>query len=80
MLLTVERHDDDTVEIYGDEQGLAHLIQRLEVIKEHGGHEHLMSPAWGGWELSEQVQGSNNTLIDHLVIVKSEASALTPSP
>lgn len=48
MLLTVELVDEYTVAICGDEQGLAHLIQRLEVIKERGGHEHLMSPAWVG--------------------------------
>lgn len=77
MLLTIECRGEDTIEIYGDEEGLAYLIQRLEVVKQHGGHEHLMTPAWGGWELSEQRQGADSVLINQLVLVKKATQAST---
>ncbi len=68
MLLTVE-YKKEEVEIYADVQGLDLLIERLLLLKKRGGHEHLMTPSWGGNELTEQKQSPANELIHHLCIM-----------
>jgi hypothetical protein len=42
---------DQTVNIICDKEGAAFLIQSLERIGT-GGHDHLMTEDWAGWELS----------------------------
>lgn len=68
MILTVEYDDADTVEIHCDQEGLSFLIGRLVLLRDRGGHEHLMTPSWSGWELTEEVQGKNNRLINQLIV------------
>lgn len=76
MLLTVEhklgsngRLDQAEVEIYCDKDGLDLLLHELAILKEKGGHVHLMSPSWAGNELTEQKQGEQNALINHLCVM-----------
>ena len=69
MLLTVEYNKEDGVEIHCDSEGLELLVSKLNVLKQHGGHEHLMTPAWAGTELTEEKQGDGNELINHLKIL-----------
>ncbi len=59
----------NTLEIHMNEEGLSRLIDRLQRIPKHGGHDHLMTAKWGGGELSEETQGKNNQLIDHVKII-----------
>jgi Immunity protein 32 len=68
MLLTVEYDPKGVVEIHSDKEGLDLLLTRLQALKAHGGHEHLMTPAWAGNELTEEKQGAESELINHLKI------------
>jgi len=75
MLLTVEYDKPGTVGIYCDKEGLDLLISRLVKLKERGGHDHLMTPSWAGWELTEEIQGEGNQLINELTVrVKPEVA------
>lgn len=68
-LLTFELlADGDQLEIHGDIAGLqdlSHIIQRA--IDAHQ-HEHLMTPSWGGNELTEETQGKGSKLINKVTI------------
>jgi len=68
VLLTVEYNKDGAVEIHLDKEGLDFLIERLDKLRKHGGHDHLKTPSWAGWELTEEKQGTENELIHHLCI------------
>ncbi len=69
MLLTVEYDaSKGVVEIHVDEEGADFLIGRLSKRKQFGGHDHLKTPSWGGWELTEDRQGLDNDPIHHLSI------------
>lgn len=51
-MLTFELNEtEDTLEIHADAQGLSELIGALRRLQQRGGHEHLMTPNWGGSEL-----------------------------
>ena len=68
--LTFELVDDgDAVEIHGNSEGLSELIAVLKTTIEHGEHQHLMTPFYGGSGLSEEKQGLNNQLVNHVKIV-----------
>ncbi len=70
MLLTVEYNDkNEVVEIHCDKEGLDSLIEKLESLRKHGGHDHLKTPSWAGSELTEEKQGAENLLINHLYIL-----------
>jgi Immunity protein 32 len=73
MILTVELNDandaQEAVEITFDHEGLALLLERLARLGQRDApdHEHLMTPAWAGNELSEERQGgAGNRLVHHL--------------
>ncbi len=67
MLLTVEYNSkQEAVEIYCDREGIDFLIDGLNLLRQRGGHDHLMTESWGGYELSEEKQGAENELINHL--------------
>ena len=71
MLLAVEYNPKGVVELVMDEEGRGHLIrviQRLTLEKPLGGHDHLMTEAWAGNELSEELQNTENELINQLNI------------
>jgi hypothetical protein len=69
-MLTFEiTQDGDVLEIHADQAGLSSLIRRLDQLRSHQGHLHLMTPAWGGEELSEGRQGSENRLLNHVKVM-----------
>ena len=69
MILTVEYDvKGETVEIYSDKEGLQFFINKINNLIDKGGHTHFMTPHWAGSELTEQKQGEDTELINHLVI------------
>lgn len=69
-MLTVESNETaQAIEIFCDSDGLETLVRKLEILRAKGGHVHLMTPAWAGDELTEEVQGEGNRLLNHLRIV-----------
>lgn len=52
-MLTVEYEPDNVVEINLDREGLQELLAILHRLTP-GDHEHLMTPSWGGYPLSEE--------------------------
>ncbi len=71
-LLTFELGPDGKeLEIHCDQRGLGALIRILSRLAQAKGqsHDHLMTPAWGGVELSEEQQGEANRLL-HKVTVR----------
>lgn len=70
-MLTVEYNIKGFVEVYMDDEGrdlLVNKLLRLKAEKGRGDHNHLMTPSWSGYELSEDKQGEDNTLINQLNI------------
>jgi len=72
-LLTFEiSPDGDCVDIHMDQRGLNDLIYYLEKLKKNSGgrqaHDHLMTPAWGGNELTEEKQGHGSKLVNKVTI------------
>jgi hypothetical protein len=67
-MLTFECNSDQQLEIYCDRDGLATLQRELDILKERGGHAHLMTPSWAGYELTEERQGEHTQLIHHVLI------------
>lgn len=71
-LLSVELSEDrDQLVIHGDEKGLRYLIEQLERLivdtkEAHFNHVHLMTPEWGGNELSPETQGG--TVLNHVEV------------
>jgi hypothetical protein len=72
FLLSFEIDEDSGVlKIHGDEQGLRNLCETVNKLllntKEgHFNHDHLMTPDWGGYELSAENMGGN--IINHVKI------------
>jgi hypothetical protein len=75
-MLTVEIDTKaQQVFVHGNPKGLRYLAMRLEAIAstaeaEGHSHDHLMTDAWGGKELSGEQQGApeSATLINHLIV------------
>lgn len=67
-MLTFELKDGDEIEIHGDEDGLRRLLEAVRRVLETGEHDHLMTPAWGGAELSQEKQGPRNRLLNKVSI------------
>lgn len=70
-LLTFELGaDGEELEIHCDRRGLTELIRILSRLAHSAGqsHDHLMTPAWGGAELSEELQGETNRLLHKVTI------------
>ncbi len=68
-LLTFEmRPDTDAVEVHFNRAGLESLIRYLRKAAQEG-DIHLMTPAWGGAELSPEAQGSNSKLFNHVKMI-----------
>lgn len=61
--------------VHTDEEGLALLIRELEGVRAEyadpagfkPAHTHLMTPAWGGSELTDEAQGEGE-VINHVKI------------
>ena len=72
MLLTVEYNEAGFVEFFMDEEGreaLVTYLNRLDVKNREIDHDHLMTPAWAGDELSEELQNADNVLINKLNLI-----------
>lgn len=72
-LLTFESDkENELIEIHCDQKGLENLKFLIDsLLSTHApDHIHLMTKAWGGKELSEKKQGSENTLVNHVKIFK----------
>ncbi len=69
MLLTVEYNSKGVVEVAMDEEGrevLLRSIQGLTLDRPLYAHDHLMTEAWAGTELTEELQNPENQLINQL--------------
>ncbi len=75
MLLTVEKQKSDQGEIAicFDKEGLEFLISKLTRLRDRPDHLHLMTPAWAGNELSEELQGG-----DRYELCNSLSSSVSP--
>lgn len=60
--------DGEKLEIHANEKGLRYLKEQIEILLEHKQELHLMTPSWGGEELTEEQQGKDNILIHHVKI------------
>ncbi|MEI6860898.1 MAG: Imm32 family immunity protein [Verrucomicrobiota bacterium] len=72
-VLTLVQRKEGEIVLHADAKGLALLIAALERLKkkaEEGAsdHDHLMTPAWAGTELSEKKGAEAGALIHHLKI------------
>lgn len=76
MLINVEYDSEGKkVDISCDHEGLLklkELIEGLLATKEKNDHLHLMTPSWGGSELTEEKPQEGYKLINHLKIYKWE--------
>lgn len=50
----IKKEEENIVYINGDKDGFELLIQRIQWIIEKKDHDHLMTEAWGGDELSAE--------------------------
>jgi len=67
------QQEPSEVEIYLDEEGLDFLLSQLAFLKQKKtDHIHLMTPSWGGDELTEDRQNPSNLLVHHLRITVLE--------
>lgn len=73
MTLTIEHllkpGTSGEIAIMCDADGLAALVEQLEILRRNGGHVHLMTPSWAGTELTENKQIEGSVLINHLRVV-----------
>ena len=72
MRLTVENKGAGVVDIYMDEEGRKLLIDSLQRLQRTGSradHDHLMTPAWSGTELSEEKHNQDSELVHQLNII-----------
>jgi len=72
-LLTFEwDSNNETLEIHCNQKGLEklkHMIDSL-LVKKNSDHVHLMTNEWGGNELSDEKQNTENEIINHVKIFK----------
>ena len=73
-MFTVEYNDgDECLELHFNKKGAMYMINILNQCINTPGNEHfhLFTPAWGGGELSEEMQNTDEAykLINHLKIV-----------
>lgn len=68
-MLTFELHaDGDELDVHLDAKGLQMLRAALAAVEQTGEHEHLMTKAWGGAELSEDKQAEDSLLLNKVTI------------
>ncbi|HKL85103.1 MAG TPA: Imm32 family immunity protein [Treponemataceae bacterium] len=68
-LLSFElRETNEELEIHCNQEGIDTLIRCLELVKKHKTHEHLITDAWGGDELTSELQGQGNKLVNKVTI------------
>lgn len=68
-LLTFEiSPDGDELDIHCDIEGLKYLAKVLSKLENEPDHEHMMTPKWGGTELSEEKQAEDTKLLNKVTI------------
>jgi hypothetical protein len=68
-VLTFElNQNSDEIDIHGNEQGFLELIETINRVISSSQHDHLMTPNWGGSELSNEKQGETSRLINKVTI------------
>lgn len=68
-MFTVEiGKEPDVVDITLDDEGIDDLIRRLTRLRGKRDHEHLMTPSWGGYELSETRNTAESVLVHQVNI------------
>ena len=70
-ILTFELNEEkEKLEIHGDTEGLTLLIKKLQnlLYQSKQDHIHLTSSLWGGEELTDEVQGEHNKLINEVKV------------
>ena len=70
-LLTFEFSDNEKLEIHSNKEGLKYLIDQLNklYLLDNNEHYHLMTPQWGGNELTEEKQAEKSHLVNHVKIM-----------
>jgi hypothetical protein len=60
----------ETLEIHLNDEGLDELVRRVERLRSssESGHDHLLTPAWGGTELTESKQNASTKLINKVTV------------
>lgn len=72
-LLTFEwDSENEVLEIHGNKKGLEKLKDIIDSLltKTNNDHTHLMTKGWGGDELTDDKQCSENSIINHVKIFK----------
>ena len=68
-VLTFELNpDDDEIDIHGNEQGFLEFIEAINRVLSSSQHDHLMTPDWGGSELTNEKQSETSKLINKVTI------------
>lgn len=69
----------EKLEIHGNREGLENLVRILQSLlaKDENDHVHLMTPQWGGEELSSEQQNPEATLVNHVKILHWKSTAST---
>lgn len=62
--------DSNELDVHCDDAGLEKLLSILSQLKGKMKHEHLMTPSWGGSELSEALQAEDSQLLNKVTIHK----------
>jgi hypothetical protein len=71
MILTFEYNRNGVVEIFMDGEGREVLMKTLRSLSTANAdisHDHLMTPSWGGAELTEELQNPANELINKVTV------------
>lgn len=69
MLVFERDPESGEIQIHVDEEGLSLLTRSLERLRgDKSDHDHLRTPSWAGWELSEEVQGKGHEIVHHVSI------------
>ncbi|MBZ5656437.1 MAG: immunity protein 32 [Acidobacteriia bacterium] len=77
-MLTFELNPNhDELTIHTDAEGLQELQKQLGFLLKGSSHVHMMTPAWGGNELTEDHQAENTTLLSKVTIFRWRDSPTT---
>jgi hypothetical protein len=81
LTVEIETGEHPEVAVCFDAEGLEVLLRKLEYLKSNGGHLHLMTPAWAGDDLSEEVVGGSGYRLIHSLrlVCLPEAGGATTS-
>ncbi len=63
----------EVLEIHTNQKGLEALISRLQILlntKDDNDHMHMMTPEWGGEQLTSERQNETAKLINHVKIFR----------